>query len=150
VVNQLFAGRDERAARRKILKVRNVNCVEASHGVLQTGSSESFSTSFIPPCAGRVKGAHHDDQQNLWATFLKSRKTEPKPDIKFVLARTKLSKPTSAGVSILEHSPPDRKSPGSTFMLGFSVLFGQCFGGIAHSRLLRFYYVSVFLLALQA
>ena len=37
--------------------------METSHGVLQRESSEEpVFTSFIPPCAGRVKGRHHNDR----------------------------------------------------------------------------------------
>ena len=63
MVIQLLAGRDKCAMRGKMLKVRQVNCMETSHGVLQTGSSEEpLSAYFISPCAGRVKDRHHDNQ----------------------------------------------------------------------------------------
>src|SRR5271167_2472994 len=61
-----------------MLKVWNVNWIEASHRVLQTRPEEPASTSFIPPCAGRVKGRHHEHHPMSDRLFSRKGKTGAK------------------------------------------------------------------------
>jgi len=56
MVTQLFASRDKCVARRKMLEVRNVNCMETSHSVLQRSRLKNHFSFLHPTMRGARQG----------------------------------------------------------------------------------------------